>query len=46
MTYQYYWQQLEAVRLYATQWTCSDNNDRPNMGFRRLQTETAVGHAA
>ncbi len=41
---QYYWEDLDEVRLFTTQWMNHYNHYRPNMALGGFTPEIAVGH--
>jgi len=43
---QYYWETLDEVQLYATQWMWKYNHDRPNMALSGLTPKQRLAMAA
>jgi putative transposase len=43
---QYYWETLDEVQLYATQWMWKYNHDRPNMALGGLTPKQRLAMAA
>ena len=43
---QYYWETLDEVQLYATQWMRKNNHDRPNMALGGLTPKQRLAMAA
>jgi putative transposase len=43
---QYYWEDLEEVRLFATQWTWNYNHERPNMALGGFTPKQRLAMAA